>query len=123
MKPRFLIEKEFYFNQYQTEYEGKEPTCKVIEATYDEEGKEVSPRGLSDGIPSFEQYLEFMTPNAEGDTFMQSQDLLVSLQDAQIYLLQTDHKFYGDYEPKVGEDLDVIKVKRKEARDLLRGHT
>ena len=41
--------------------------------------------------------------------------------EAQAYLDKTDHKFYGDYEPKEGEDLEAIRVKRSEARALLRG--
>lgn len=48
-------------------------------------------------------------------------DMLVQkLNDARQYLMSTDHKFYGDYEPKEGEDLEAIKVKRKEARDFIR---
>lgn len=43
--------------------------------------------------------------------------------EAQAYLTKTDHKFYGDYEPKDGEDLEAIRVKRSEARTLLRGET
>ena len=36
------------------------------------------------------------------------------------YLVDTDHKFYGDYELKVGEDLEVIRAKRSEARTFIR---
>ena len=36
------------------------------------------------------------------------------------YLVDTDHKFYGDYEPKVGEDLEAIRAKRSEARTFTR---
>ena len=38
----------------------------------------------------------------------------------QDYLDDTDHKFYGDYEPKVGEDLEPIRAKRSEARAFVR---
>ena len=38
----------------------------------------------------------------------------------QDYLADTDHKFYGDYEPKVGEDLEDIRAKRCEARAFVR---
>ena len=38
----------------------------------------------------------------------------------QDYLEDTDHKFYGDYEPKVGEDLEPIRTKRSEARAFVR---
>ena len=40
----------------------------------------------------------------------------------QDYLDDTDHKFYGDYEPKGGEDLELIKVKRSEARAFVRAN-
>ena len=38
----------------------------------------------------------------------------------QDYLDDTDHKFYGDYEPKVGEDLELVRTKRSEARAFVR---
>ena len=38
----------------------------------------------------------------------------------QDYLEDTDHKFYGDYEPKVGEDLELVRTKRSEARAFVR---
>ena len=40
----------------------------------------------------------------------------------QDYLDDTDHKFYGDYEPKVGEDLEVVRTKRSEARAFVRAN-
>ena len=40
----------------------------------------------------------------------------------QDYLDDTDHKFYGDYEPKVGEDLDLVRTKRSEARAFVRAN-
>ena len=40
----------------------------------------------------------------------------------QDYLDDTDHKFYGDYEPKVGEDLEPIRAKRSEARAFVRAN-
>ena len=40
----------------------------------------------------------------------------------QDYLEDTDHKFYGDYEPKVGEDLEPIRAKRSEARAFVRAN-
>ena len=40
----------------------------------------------------------------------------------QDYLVDTDHKFYGDYEPKVGEDLEPIRAKRSEARAFIRAN-
>ncbi len=38
----------------------------------------------------------------------------------QYYLEDTDHKFYGDYEQKVGVDLEPIRAKRSEARAFVR---
>ena len=40
----------------------------------------------------------------------------------QEYLDDTDHKFYGDYEPKVGEDLELVRAKRSEARAFVRAN-
>ena len=40
----------------------------------------------------------------------------------QDYLEDTDHKFYGDYEPKVGEDLKLVRTKRSEARAFVRAN-
>ena len=38
------------------------------------------------------------------------------------YLDDTDHKFYVDYEPKAGEDLEDIRSKRSEARAFARAN-
>ena len=40
----------------------------------------------------------------------------------QDYLDDTDHKFYGDYELKVGEDLELVRTKRSEARAFIRAN-
>jgi len=40
----------------------------------------------------------------------------------QDYLDDTDHKFYGDYEPNVGEDLELVRAKRSEARAFVRAN-
>ena len=40
----------------------------------------------------------------------------------QDYLEDTDHKFYGDYEPKVDEDLESVRTKRSEARAFVRAN-
>ena len=40
----------------------------------------------------------------------------------QDYLDDTDHKFYGDYEPKVDEDLELVRTKRSEARAFVRAN-
>ena len=38
----------------------------------------------------------------------------------QYFLSSTDYKMTTDYEPKEGEDLALVKSKRKEARDYIR---
>ena len=40
----------------------------------------------------------------------------------QYYLEDTDHKFYGDYELKVDEDLELVRIKRSEARAFVRAN-
>ena len=40
----------------------------------------------------------------------------------QDYLDDTDYKFYGDYEPKVDEDLELVRTKRSEARAFIRAN-
>ena len=40
----------------------------------------------------------------------------------QDYLDNTDHKFYGDYEPKADENLEAISTKRSEARAFVRAN-
>ena len=40
----------------------------------------------------------------------------------QEYLDDTDHKFYEDYEPKVDEDLELVRTKRSEARAFVRAN-
>lgn len=41
----------------------------------------------------------------------------------QDYLDDTDHKFYGDYEPKVGEDLELVRTERSKLRAFIRSNT
>ena len=41
---------------------------------------------------------------------------------AKQYLDDTEHKFNMDYEPKVDEDLELIKTKRSEARAFVRAN-
>lgn len=38
------------------------------------------------------------------------------------YLDSTNHKFYGDYEPKADEDLELVRTKRSEARAFVRAN-
>ena len=49
-------------------------------------------------------------------------ELQSKIQEFKSYLNDTDHKFYGDYEPKVGEDLELIRTKRSEARTFIRAN-
>ena len=49
-------------------------------------------------------------------------ELNTQIVEAKQYLVDTDHKFYGDYEPKVGEDLELVRTKRSEARAFVRAN-
>ena len=57
--------------------------------------------------------------NEEKLEIIKAQMLVKIYQD---YLDVTDHKFYGDYELKVGEDLEPIRAKRSEARAFVRAN-
>jgi hypothetical protein len=48
------------------------------------------------------------------------QALAEKMTEAKQYLDSTDHKFYGDYELKEGEDLTPIRLARSEARAFIR---
>ena len=50
------------------------------------------------------------------------QEINTQITEAKQYLVDTDHKFYGDYEPKVGEDLELVGTKRSEARAFVRAN-
>ena len=51
------------------------------------------------------------------------QDINTAIEEAKKYLDDTDYKDLPSYEPKVDEDLDSIKLKRKEARDFIRANS
>ena len=57
---------------------------------------------------------------AKEDVYKNS--IKAKINEAKQYLDETDHKFYGDYEPKVGEDLEAIRAKRNEARAFVRAN-
>ena len=90
MKPIALIKKQFYTNQYKELYTIDENTvfAEVIEATFDEDGKELTPRKLSDGTPTIEHYFEFFTPNSEGESFIEA-ELLRRAKDAADIAIET----------------------------------
>ena len=50
------------------------------------------------------------------------QEINTQIAEAKQYLEDTDHKFYGDYEPKVDEDLELVRAKRSEARAFVRAN-
>lgn len=50
------------------------------------------------------------------------QEINTEIAEAKQYLVDTDHKFYGDYEPKADEDLEAIRTKRSEARAFIRAN-
>lgn len=49
-------------------------------------------------------------------------NVIDKINECKLYLDNTDHKFNVDYEPKEGEDLEVIKAKRSEARKFIRAN-
>ena len=57
---------------------------------------------------------------AKEDEFKQS--LEYKINEAKQYLVDTDHNFYNGYEPKEGEDLEVIRAKRSDARAFVRAN-
>ena len=64
-------------------------------------------------------YKQLFTTETNGDKLekVKTRILVKIYQD---YLDDTDHKFYVDYESKVGEDLEAIRTKRSEARAFVR---
>lgn len=48
------------------------------------------------------------------------EDTINKVREFKEYLCKTDFKFLVGYEADVGEDLELIKQKRKEARDFIR---
>ena len=56
----------------------------------------------------------------EIEAYQEKTELLKKLEDAQNLLDRTQHKFGGDYEPKEGEDLEDLKLRRSIARKFIR---
>ena len=50
------------------------------------------------------------------------QEINTKIAEAKQYLDDTEHKFNMDYEPKVGEDLELVRTKRSEARAFVRAN-
>ena len=75
---------------------------------------------VTEGVVKYNYKQLFTTEtNEEKLEKIQIQMLVKIYQD---YLEDTDHKFYGDYEPKIGEDLEPIRAKRSEARAFVRAN-
>ena len=62
----------------------------------------------------------FTTETNEGKLEKVKTQMLVVIY--QEYLDDTDHKFYGDYESNVDEDLEIVRAKRSEARAYVRAN-
>ena len=75
------------------------------------QGKEL--KFNDDGVP----YLEDIKVISQAKL-----ELLNKISEAKQYLDDTEHKFNMDYEPKVDEDLELIKTKRSEARAFVRAN-
>ena len=65
---------------------------------------------------SFEK-VDWRTPEE-----IETDELNTQIAEAKQYLEDTDHKFYGDYEPKVGEDLELVRTQRSKARAFVRAN-
>ena len=50
------------------------------------------------------------------------QSIEYKINEAKTYLDYTEHKFNMDYEPKAGEDLELVRTKRSEARAFVRAN-
>lgn len=89
--PLHLVEKQFYADQYKSLYTINEDSvmCEVIEATFDDNGVEFTPKTLSEGTPTIEQYFEFFTPNAEGVKFMAEEVVSRAKEDFKILKVKT----------------------------------
>ena len=67
------------------------------------------------------KYRQMFTTETNADKLekIKTSMLVMLYQD---YLDDTDHKFYGDYEPKIDEDLELVRTKRSEARAFVRAN-
>ena len=74
--------------------------------------------GAGKGVVKYSYKQLFTTETNEEKLEKIKIQLLVKIY--QDYLEDTDHKFYGDYEPKVDEDLELVRTKRSEARAFVR---
>ncbi len=75
---------------------------------------------IEDGVVKYSYKQLFTTETNEEKLEKVKIQMLVRVY--QDYLVDTDHKFYGDYEQKVGEDLEPIRAKRSEARAFIRAN-
>ena len=76
--------------------------------------------GAGEGVVKYSYKQLFTTESNEEKLEKIKTKMLVNIY--QDYLEDTDHKFYGDYEPKVDEDLEPIRIKRSEARAFVRAN-
>ena len=75
---------------------------------------------LDDEVVKYRYKQVFTTETNEDKLEIIKTKVLVKIY--QDYLDDTDHKFYVDYEPKLGEDLESVKTKRSEARAFVRAN-
>ena len=75
---------------------------------------------IEDGVVKYSYKQLFTTETNEVKLEKIKTSMLVKIY--QDYLVDTDHKFYGDYEPKVDEDLELVRTKRSEARAFVRAN-
>ena len=75
---------------------------------------------VTEGVVKYKYKQVFTTETNEEKLEKIKIQMLVKIY--QDYLVDTDHKFYGDYEPKVDEDLELVRTKRSEARAFVRAN-
>ena len=80
-----------------------------------------SPKKIeSEGSDLYSYYQTFTMETSEER--LEKKYTILMCEVSKEYLNKTDHKFYGDYEPKVYEDLELVRTKRSEARAFVRAN-
>ena len=75
---------------------------------------------LKDDVVKYKYKQVFTTETSEDK--LENIKIRVLVKIHQDYLDDTDHKFYGDYDLKAGEDLELVRTKRSEARAFVRAN-
>lgn len=69
------------------------------------------------------EWLKDNTPEPEfTEEELAQQEINKKIQEAKLYLANTDYKMLPNYVPKANEDLDAIIAKRNETREFIRNN-